>query len=84
MALKPKEIKPRETKSNEYSDYFLNGLAEIRESFEPVNFYDVTYNFKDSRIHSVNFSKFKDPLHNFESIYNVDITLEDAKEKIEL
>ena len=38
VALKTKEIKPRETKSNEYSDYFLNGLVKIRESFEPVNF----------------------------------------------
>ena len=45
--LKPKEIKPRETKPNEHSDYFLNGLAKIRKSFEPVNFYDLTYNFKD-------------------------------------
>ena len=61
VALKPKEIKPRETKSNEHSDYLLNGLAKIRESFEPLNFYDVTYNFKDSRIYSVNFSKIKVP-----------------------
>ena len=45
--LKPKEIKPRETKSNEYRDYFLNGLAKIRKSFKPANFYDLTYNFKD-------------------------------------
>ena len=53
--LKPKEIKPvktkpRETKPNEYSDYFLNELAIIQRSFEPVNFYDLTYNFKDSSI----------------------------------
>ena len=47
MAQKPKEIKIRGTKPNEYSDYFLSGLAKIRESFESVNFYDLTYNFKD-------------------------------------
>ena len=47
VALKTKEINPRETKSNEYSDYFLNGLVKIREYFEPVNFYDLAYNFKD-------------------------------------
>ena len=47
VALKRKEIKPRETNPNEYSDYFLNGLVKIRESFEPVNFYDLTYNFKE-------------------------------------
>ena len=27
--LKPKEIKPRETKSNKYDDYFVDGLAKI-------------------------------------------------------
>ena len=36
--LKPKEIKRRETKRNEYGDYFLNGLAKIRESYKPVDF----------------------------------------------
>ena len=56
--LKPKEIKPiktkpRETKPGEYSDYFLNGLAIIRRSFEPVNFSDLTYKCKDSSIPSV-------------------------------
>ena len=50
VPLKPKEIKPRETKPNEYGDYFLNGLAKIGESYKPVDFYDVTYNFKDLRI----------------------------------
>ena len=51
VSLKPKEIKPIQTKPNEYSDYFLNGLAKIRKLFEPVNFYDLTYNFKDSKIY---------------------------------
>ena len=48
--LKPKEIKSIETKPNEYGDYFLNGLAKTRESYEPVDFYYGTYNFKDLRI----------------------------------
>ena len=30
--LKPKEINPGGTKSNEYGDYFLNELAKIRKS----------------------------------------------------
>ena len=30
--LKLKEIKPRETKPNKYGDYFIDGLAKIRES----------------------------------------------------
>ena len=47
--LKPKETKPKETKPYEYGDYFLDGLAKIRESYKPVDFYDVNYNFKDLR-----------------------------------
>ena len=35
--LKPKEIKPIEEKPHEYSRYFLNGLAKIRESNEPID-----------------------------------------------
>ena len=84
MALKPKEIKPRETKPNEYSDYFLNGLAEIRESFKPVNFYNLTNNFKDSKIPSVSFVKFKCRNNIFKNIHNSSIALEDVeKEQIE-
>ena len=84
-ALKPIEIKPRETKPNEYGNYFLNGLAKIRESYEPVDFLDVTYNFKDIRIPSVSFSKFKGLINNFKNIYKGDITLEHVeKEQIEL
>ena len=59
VALNPKEIKSRETKPNEYGNRFLNGLTKIRESYEPDDFYDVTYDFKDLRIPSVSFSKFK-------------------------
>ena len=82
VALKPKKIKPRETKPNEYGDYFLNGLAKIRESYKPVDFFYLTYNFKDLKIPSVSFSKFKGPMHIFKSIYKGDIPLE--KEQIEL
>ena len=83
--LKIKEIKPRETKPNEYSDYFLNGLAKIRESYEPIDFNYLTCNFKDLKIPSVNCFKFKGPMHIFKSIYKGDTTLEDIKkEQIEL
>ena len=83
--LKPKEIKTRETKPNKYGDYFLNGLAKILKSYEPVDFLDVDYNFKDLRIPSVSFSKFKSPMYIFKRIYESDITLEDIeKEQIEL
>ena len=83
--LKPKEIKPRETKPNKYGDYFIDGLAKIRESYKPIDFNDLTYNFKDLRIPSVGFIKFKGPFHIFKSIHSGYIPLEDLeKEPIEL
>ena len=42
--LKLKELKSKETKPTEYDNYFLNGSAEIRKSFEPIYFLDLTYN----------------------------------------
>ena len=83
--LKAKEIKPRETKPNKYGDFFIDGLAKIRESYKPMDFNDLTYNFKDLRIPSVGFIEFEGPLHIFQSIHNADIPLEDIKkEQIEL
>ena len=83
--LKPKEIKPRETKPNEYSDYFINGLAKIREFYEPVDFNDITYNFKDLSIPSVSFFEFKGLMNIFKSLHDGDITLEGIeKEQIEV
>ena len=40
--LKPKEIKQRETKPNEYGNYFLDKLAKNRESYKPIDFSDLT------------------------------------------
>ena len=79
--LKPKEIKPKETKPNKYSDYFIDGLAEIRESYKPIDFNDLAYNFKVLKISSVGFIKFKGPLHIFKSIHNGDIPLEDIEKR---
>ena len=79
--LKPKGIKPRETKPNEYSDYFLNELARIGKSFEPVNFYDLIYNIKDSNIPSVSFIEFKGPNTIFKNIHNGNIPLEDVEKE---
>ena len=85
LKLKPKEIKSKEAKPNEHSDSFLKGLAEIRKSFEPVSFYDLIYNFKDSKIPSVNFINFKGPNNIFKDIHNCNIALEDVtKEQIKL
>ena len=75
--IKPKEIKPKETKPGEYSDYFLTELAIIRRSFEPINFYNLTYNFKDPNIPPEKFIKFKGMNAIFKDIHDGKITLED-------
>ena len=81
--LKPKEIKPRETKPNKYGYYFIDGLAKIRESYKPIDFNDLTYNFKDLEIPPVGFIKFKGPLHIFKSIHNGDTPLESVENEQE-
>ena len=63
--LKPMEIKPREPKPNEYRDYFLNKMMEIQEFYEPTDFYYLIFNFKDLRIPSISFFKFKTPVNIF-------------------
>ena len=77
--LKPKEIKPRETKPNKYGDYFIDGLAKVRESYKPIDFNNLTYNFKDLKIPPVGFIKFKGPLHIFKSIHNGNTPLESVE-----
>ena len=39
-ALKLKELKLKEIKPVENNNYFLNGLAEIQKSIEPIDFND--------------------------------------------
>ena len=83
--LKPKEIKSRKTKPNEYGDYFPNEMIKILEFYSPIDSHYPTYNFKDLRIPSISFSKFKTPLNIFKRIKNGDIPLEDIeKEQAEL
>ena len=79
VALKPEEIKPKETKPAEYGDCFLNGLAEIKNSAK-IDFNNLKYTFKDRNNNPIDFIGFKGPLHIFESIYNGSITLENVEE----
>ena len=64
-----------EKQINTYGDYFIDRLAKIRKSYKPIDFKDLTYNFKDLRIPSVGFITFKGPLHIFKSIHNGDTPL---------
>ena len=83
--LKLKETKPKETKPTKNDNYFLNGIAEIQKSFEPIGFHDLTYNFKGPNVASVGFIDFKGPNHIFKSIHNDYRALENAgKEQIKL
>ena len=83
--LKPKEIKTRETKPNEYGDYFLNRLAEIKNSAK-IDFINLKYTFKDRKNNNpIDSIGFKGSLHIFKSIYDGSITLEDVeKDQIKL
>ena len=76
-AFKPKELKPKETKPMAYDNYFINRLAEIRDSTKTIDFnFFLTYNFKGPNIAPLNFIGFKGPLHIFPSIHDGCITLE--------
>ena len=78
-------LNPKERKSDDkFSNFFINELAKIRESCEPIDFNNLTYYFKDSRISPVNFFQFKGPMHIFKSIDNGDKTLEDIEKEQEL
>ena len=59
----------------EYDNYFINGLAEIRDSTKAIDFNNLTYNFTGDSA-PISFIGFKSPLHIFKSIYNGDISLE--------
>ena len=78
-ALKPKELKPKE--SIEYDNYFINALAEIRKSTKPIDpDEDLTYIFKGNSA-PISFNDFKGPMHIFKSIYDGDRILEDIEEE---
>ena len=86
--MKPKELKPKEEKPIKYSDcgdYSLKKLAEIRKHNQPINFLDLTYKLKGTKIDPISFIKFKGPNQIFKSTYNSDIAVEDVeKEQTEL
>ena len=77
-ASKPKELYPKKPKPIEYGYYFINGLAEIRDSSKIIDFNGLTYNITDDSA-QIRFIGFKGLLHIFESIYNSDIALDDVK-----
>ena len=75
-ALKPKGLKPKEEKPIEYDHYFINGLAEIRNSTKTIDFNNLTYNSTGDSA-PISFNGFKGPLHIFKSISNGDLASEE-------
>ena len=47
----------------EYSNYFINGLFEVRNSPKTIDFNNLKYTFKGPNINPINFIGFKGPLH---------------------
>ena len=78
--LKPKETKPIEGKPYEYSNYFLNGLAKIRECSEPIDYIDLIYYYKGNSAPKI-FIEYKGPMHIFKRIHNGDISPEDIEKE---
>ena len=60
----------KQTKPNKYGDYFLNGLAKIRESNEPIDF----NNLCKGSTAPIKVISFKGPLHICKSIHKGDNT----------
>ena len=78
-SLKPKEVKPEETKLIKY-DFYVDKMAVIQDLSKRNNFYDLTYVYK-SESAPISFIGFKDALHIFKSIYNGNIALDVEKYK---
>ena len=78
--LKLKEITRDKTKPIEYNNYFLNELAKIRKSIEPVDFNNLIYYYKGSN-EPISFNKYNDMLNTFKSIHSGDKTLEDIEQE---
>ena len=87
--LKPKEqTKPIEDKSDNkllvreetYNRLLDERLNEIQEIRKKIDYNNLTYNFKDSRISSINFIKFKVPFGIFREIRDGNISLTKAEE----
>ena len=56
-------------------------MAKIRKFYEPVDFNDLIYNFKDSRIRSISYFEFKGPSHIFKKVHDDDLPLENIEKE---
>ena len=70
----------KQTKPNEYGDYFLNGLAKIRESSMAIDFNNSTYFYKGNSA-PIKFIGLEGQLNIFKNIYKGEKTLEDIEKE---
>ena len=78
--LKLKEITRFKTKPIEYNNYFINELAKIRKSIEPVDFDNLIYYYKGSN-EPINFSEYNDMMNTFKIIHSGDKNLEHIEQE---
>ena len=78
--LKLKEITRDKTKPIEYNNYFINELANIQKSIEPVDFDHLIYYYKGSN-EPINFSEYNGMMNIFKSIDSGDKNLEDTEQE---
>ena len=74
-SLRPKEVKPKETRPIDYDNYYIDRMVEIRNQLKKIDFNNLTY-FIKGKTAPINFIGFKGPLHIFKSTYNGSIALE--------
>ena len=72
-----KSLKRKDLKAIKYEDFYIDKVAEIRNSTKQIDFNDLTYIYKGES-GPIGFIGFIGPLHIFKSIYNGDIALEDV------
>ena len=78
--LKPKEIKQNKDKPIEYNNCFINELAKIKKSIEPVDFNNLIYYYKGSN-EPINFNEYGGMMNIFRNIHRGDKTLEDMEQE---
>ena len=79
--LKLKEVKPKETKPVEYSNYFLERLAEIQKNNPPIDFNNLIYSVKGPKHAPASFINFIGPNRIFKSIHDGDISVKDVEKE---
>ena len=80
-AIADKSVEDLLTEKETYNRLLNERRNEIQEISEKLDYNNLTYFFKDSRIPSINFIKFKGPMGLFKNIKNGDISLKKSRRR---